>query len=96
MQQRNKTCKSNKGLFQRTYLCPWVLIILTYMSLKNNFRRETCLHFKNMFKQVNKELIESIIAWCNHNQLKINTSKTNELVVDYSCLVISFTEINLK
>lgn len=91
MHQRHKTCKSNKGLFQRTDLR-----LLTCMSLMNNFQRETCLHFKTIFKQVNTELIESIIPWCNHNQLKINTSKTNELVVDYSCLAISFTEINRK
>lgn len=91
MHHRHKTCKSNKGLFQRTDLR-----LLTCMSLMNNFQRETCLHFKTIFTQVNTELIESIIPWCSHNQLKINTSKTNELVVDYSCLAISFTEINRK
>ncbi len=28
-------------------------------------------------------LVESFVTWCNHNHLKLNISKTNELVVDY-------------
>ncbi len=27
--------------------------------------------------------MESFITWCNHNHLKLNISKTSELVVDY-------------
>ncbi len=28
-------------------------------------------------------LIESFVTWCNNNHLKLNISKTKELVVDY-------------
>ena len=28
-------------------------------------------------------MIESFFTWCNDNHLKLNISKTNELVVDY-------------
>ena len=35
------------------------------------------------FNRGAQTLTESFITWCNHNHLKHNISKTNELVVDY-------------
>ncbi len=46
-------------------------------------KHATCLHLQTIFTEEYRGLIESFVTWCNDNHLKLNISKTNELVVDY-------------
>ncbi len=61
-----------------------VITILTCMIPVNNFQWETCcLHLETIFTEEYRGLIESFVTWCNDSHLKLNISRTNELVVDY-------------
>lgn len=40
-----------------------------------------CFHLETIFKEEYRGLRESFITWCNGNHLKLNISKTNELVL---------------
>lgn len=52
------------------------------------------LHFRTIFTEGYRELIESVITWCKNNHLKPDISKTNVLVVDYSALNVDVSAQN--
>ena len=54
-----------------------------------------CRHW-TFFIEDYRGMIESFITWCNDNHAKLNISKTNELVVDYSCMSLSVWNVMSK
>ncbi len=80
-----KTLKEfNKSALSVFFVEMEVITILTCLIPLNHFQWETChLHLETIFTEECRGLIESFITWCNDSHLKLNISKTNELVVDY-------------
>lgn len=69
--------------------------MLTFMIPWNDFQLETCCQ-RQFFKEEYRGLIETFITWCNDSRLKINISKTIELMWPNAvCLFMSkFTMTN--
>ncbi len=76
----------NKKVIKCIFLGEMEVITILCVIPVNNFQWETCrLHSETvffLFLQEYRGLTESFVTWCNNNHLKLNISKTNELVVD--------------
>ncbi len=88
----SETVISNTGAPQGTVLAPFLFTLYTsdfrYNSGSCHLQKFSddssivgCINSDN--EEEYRGLIESFVTWCNKNHLKLNISKTKELVVDY-------------
>lgn len=48
-----------------------------------------CFNLETFCTEEYRGLSDRIVSLCNYSHLKINTSKTNEIMVDYICMILS-------